>query len=885
MKKRIIAFFAMLTVIVGIVPISTVTMAADLAANWPEYAYFMNTAEGSAYVWMGEEIEGENLEFYDGVAMGITDSNDVLYNEIVTLDGLVARKQYNPNNSYFKIGEDFYDEGDTRLALSLVFYDFGPSEGKFYLEYHSTAGSTNQITIVKPGTNPGWSVNAMFIDDIDLGKTYDNGAHLRIINGAYNAFKKLEIVNIDRARREKKNVKTTALKSLIRTELESLRIIKSSDDRFKNENLAKPVTGTEANELRNIITGKANANIYKDREITQGELVSMFMELHGLTKNEDESWVEAAERCGIADVEDYLLFDDVPATYFNLLGLVHGALVYENSKGEMLLKDLINNGFYEGIATSSIESEKFQKLYYSQPRKLPYEVITNPYTKRTYYHINFFGGNLLRPYVGIQSWLPDGSGFICGTAQGHVYLYDIETQMLTYLDQTRAGSAALSAAVCANGWVYYYETRGSQIIVRRIHPKTLEKEEVMALPPGYTTGHMTISNDGRYATFQQGTFGTAFVVPEGMTPVIRADFVEKKVEYKPWTFTTPGGNLVNHFQVNPVYTNLIAFSHDYLSGWETDDIIDRCNIMNFDTGEVVTYNSGQQFNGKTEEIVSHEVWSYSGEHRWFCAATWEAKTHTGSAPAVVRIDKDGTHRQYYQTYYNQPVHAGISGDEKMICCDFDVRLISTETHQIFPIVNLIANIGGRNHPYHPHPHVSISGNKANWGEVHREVIGISWIDYTDILENEVAKGGRYAFGDDVTRVSYKGLECESSITTRAGKECAVAKPGKSVFLDINPEVIDVNNGAAKITFEYFDDGAQPLVLTYTKGVEEYNDAWKSNNKTVKIKRGNTKKWKTAEVIIDSGNFESIGKFETDFKISSGQRSAYIANVKVEAIEK
>ena len=173
---------------------------------------------------------------------------------------------------------------------------------------------------------------------------------------------------------------------------------------------------------------------------------------------------------------------------------------------------------------------------------------------------------------------------------------------------------------------------------------------------------------------------------------------------------------------------------------------------------------------------------------------------------------------------------------------------------------------------------------ASWGEERDGILGISWINYTDILENEVAKGGRYPFGDDVTRVSYKGLECESSITTRAGKECAVAKPGTSIFFDINPEVIDVDDGAAKITFEYFDDGTKPLVLTYTKGVEEKNDAWKVYNKTINISRDNTKKWKTAEVVIDCGNFESIGKFETDFKIRSTEKNAYIANVKVEPIE-
>ncbi len=882
-KKRIKAFFAAVAVFVGMVPTAPVTMAADSAANKAEYAYFMNTAEGSAYVWMGEEIEGNNIEFYDGVAMGITDANDPLYNEIVTLDGLVARKQYRANNSYFKMSEDFYEKGDTRFALSLVFYDFGPSEGKFYLEYNSTTGTTRQITIVKPGTNPGWAVKTMFIDDLDLSTPYENGAHFKIINGAYNAFKKLEVVNINKARREKTNIATTALKADIKAELESLRIIQPNDERFKNQNLAKACTGTEANTLRNTITGKTNSNTYGNKALTQGELVSMYMEAVGLTKAENESWVEAAERYGMADVEDYLLIDDAPATYFNLLGIVHGALVYENSNGKILLADLINNGFYEGVLTSSVNSETFQTLYYSQPRKLPYEKVTNPITNRTYYHINFFGSNMLRSYLGVQSWLPDGSGFVCGTAQGNMYLYDIKTQMLTFLDQTSPMDTAMLSFVCANGWIYYYKAKDTQTTVWRIHPKTFEKEAVHTLPKGFVPSYITVSNDGRYACFQQQSFGNAFNVPAGTTPVIRADFVEKKTEYRYNAFTTPGGNLTNHFQINPVYTDLVAFSHDYTSGWTTFDILDRCNIMDFRTGEVITYNGGQLPDGRTEQMVTHEQWGMSGEHRWFSSWATEGTKHTGELPAVVKIDKDGTHRQYYRTMSGNSVHAGISGDEKMICCDFDIRLIATDTHQVFRIVDLAPIVGSRNHPYHPHPHVSYSGNMASWAEERNGILGISWIDYTDILENEVAKGGRYAFGDDVMRVSYKGIECESSITNRAGKECAVAKPGKSIFFDINPEVIDVDNGAAKITFDYFDDGTQPLVLTYTKGVETKNDAWKVFNKTVNISRDNTKKWRTAEVTIDCGNFESIGKFETDFKIRSGEKNVYIANVKVEAI--
>ena len=201
-KNRIAAAILSMALCVGMTPVKPTVFAEDSAANKAEYAYFMNVAEGSAYVWLGETIEGDGLEFFDGQSMGITDSGDPLYNETVVLDGLTARKQYRPNSSYFKIDEDLYDADDHEVMFSLVFYDFGPSEGWFYFEYYATDGSIKQVALRKPGTNPGWSVKTIGIDDIDLTRKYENGANVRIQNGAYNAFKKLEFINVSKARRE-----------------------------------------------------------------------------------------------------------------------------------------------------------------------------------------------------------------------------------------------------------------------------------------------------------------------------------------------------------------------------------------------------------------------------------------------------------------------------------------------------------------------------------------------------------------------------------------------------------------------------------------------------------------------------------------------------------
>ena len=887
--KKIISLMLSVVMMMGITPLQTITNAADSSADNPEYAYFMNTAENSAYVWMGEKIEGEGIKFYDGQELGIEDKKDPLYNETVTLDGLTARKQYSANSSYFKLDESFYEKGDTEFLISLIFYDFGPSEGKFYFEYVTTTGEVKQITIIKPGTNPGWMVKTMCLEDVDITKLYDNGANFRIQNGAYNAFKKLEIVNIEKSRREKKFVDITCLGADIRTELESLNIIKKDDERFVSKNLGQQCTGTDAVSFLNIITGKTNQNTHSGNKLTQGELLEMYLGALSLTKKENESWVDAAQRWGVSGAKGYFVFDEAPATYFNLVNLIHSTLTYKNAKGKNLLAELINNGFYENVDIASIRSETFQAIYYSQPRKMPKKKIINSLSGRTYYYVNFFGTTFLRGYLDAITVLPDGKGLIGGTEHGQMYRYDFESEMMIYLDDTVGHTTHLAAYCCPNGWVYYMKRANNVTTIWRIDPYTLEKEEIMDLPVGFSPSFFTTTNDGRYAAFDCYSYGKEFPVPENTTPVIRADFVEKKVEYTYYGFDY--AHYLNHHQMNPVYPNIIAFSHEFTSslGMSGYDIYDRVNIMDIETGVVSKYNSGRTPDGKSAELVSHEVWGMSGNTRYFTTNPVSGRTVSNAADrSVVRVDKEGRHRQYYDVspYGNPGNHAGVSGDERMICFDGYLGLVSTETHQVFPLHNSgKKNTTGKSgHPYHAHPHVSYTGNIVTWGEVDDNVLGIAWMDYTDILENEVAKGGRYDFGEDVKVVSYKGLECESSFTTKMGKEAVMAKVNKSAFFDIDTSIIDVDHGAAKITFDYFDNGTKPIYMTYTKGVEETNDALQFFNAELEIRREGTNKWKTATVTIPCGNFESIGKFTTDFKLRSGEKTLYVANIKVEEIE-
>ena len=299
------------------------------------------------------------------------------------------------------------------------------------------------------------------------------------------------------------------------------------DERFKNENLSKPATAYDVQDLKNIVTNneKATNNASKTATMTQGQLVTTFMQALGMTKKNDESAVDAARRLGIVDASGLFLFDDAPATNYNLLGITNSILAYETPNGKNLLDDLISAGKYNGVDLTKISNEVFQYRYYSVPKKCPYKVITDPATGRTYKHVDFFGGNLIRPYLSNQSWTNDGKGFICGTTAGYLYLYDIEEQMMIYLDKSKPSSTNLIAGVMGDGYIYYIKSSGTEELWR-IHPDTLEKELVYEFPVQVKRQERVHLQVCRVVLYQSVTLQTqqlSFVMLTSMAVLEQAD--------------------------------------------------------------------------------------------------------------------------------------------------------------------------------------------------------------------------------------------------------------------------------------------------------------------------------------------------------------------------
>ena len=112
----------------------------------------------------------------------------------------------------------------------------------------------------------------------------------------------------------------------------------------------------------------------------------------------------------------------------------------------------------------------------------------------------------------------------------------------------------------------------------------------------------------------------------------------------------------------------------------------------------------------------------------------------------------------------------------------------------------------------------------------------------------------------------------------------MAEKARSVYLDISDELIDTANGKLKLSFDYYDNGALPIKISYTSGVEEDNDRWRVYDNFKTVKRTNSNKWKTCEILIDSGNFENIGKHFSDIKITGSPANLYISDLSVTVLE-
>ncbi len=909
-NTKLIAMLLSFVMVVGLLPGAMVISAAD-DEGAVEKEHLAYVAPDSAYTMLHGNLDSRNASFIDGITMGITDSKHPSYYELVKEEGLEARKQYTSNSTYINVDKSFFEAGDD-LLVSIVYYDYGPSEGTYYLEYYTSDGGIHQEKLIKPGRNPGWSVKTVVTSKL-VPHGYENGATFRIQNGAFNTFRKIEIVNVSKQRREKivPQIKTLHVEH-IRT-LEKMEILKLDDPMFAHENLAKPASVYDVQTYVNMygmVKGEIISAADKEKTMTQGEMLKAFMKMTGTDYAGQESIVDFAYEIGFIKPSSYFVFDEAPATYFNLCNLIYDILEYEITPDNPLILQLFEKGFFGDKTIAQIANDTLSRVYYMGAKKNPYYVITDNTTNRTFYYINFYGSMLMRPYFSEQSWTFDGKRFLCGTESGLLYLYDTTTQLMHYIGQSSSPSTNDSDGnVGPDGMIYWYSSYNGYKTYMRLDPDdpNLESKVVYTFPKGVTSGTDFIARDGSYFGGEVGDpydeLGetregyakiAVFYLKEGNVPGV-PDYNYKLNYYK---FPEPEKGVLNHRQVNPVYPDLVFFVHEAAisAGYEYYQMFDRCNVMDIETGEHWNLNVGRFGRGAMQQ-VQHEAWSPDGEYLYMVGGGSLGSQGKGGYDtgygSIIRVNKDMTHRQYYN-FPDAPFvsanHSFPGWDNDFIAIDSGwVAVGSLKTNQLFNIANTQWEMpGGVKHPYHAHAHVSWGeGNyMLNWGHVYNGVLGVAWYDYSDIVENEVAKGGRYEFGEGIECVSYEGLDCETVELEKDGRTARSIKAGKELYFAVDPAIADTTDDAVKVSFDYLDNSKEPITLKFTSGVkDETSDITRIYDNKRKITRRGTNKWKTATITLDSVNMESIGWHETDFTISGGAKNTYIANIKVEKVDK
>ena len=890
-KKQIISLVLIFQLIISVmIPGITIADSSDISE---QYADIFKVSEENAYILLGEQVIENGIDFLDGIEMGIEDTNHVLWNEVSSEQGIDGRKFYVSNYLALNVDPNKFTEDDTEFLVYITYFDFGPSQGSFLFEYFNGDGQSKSFKIIKPGTIQRFNTECLYVDGMNFTKTFSNtGSNIRLKTNGWNLFKKIEIVSLSKFKREGKSLKelTYMAPSSKRDELIGFGLIDKDNTKFDNSNLQNDCTYADACELfTRINEGKSvlNPSDYKPEDvITQQDIVIMALDVLGLEYGQKAA-VDYATEIGLVKGVDFIFKADVPASYYSLAAVANNILFFEDANKVTPVEKLMNKGFWD---KKTIDSNRTLIAYnHRYPKPLPATTITENATGQTYQYMNIKNIKTLRTYVTAQSWNAAGTGFVCGFDTGELFYYDIEKQTLQFIDKIMTLPDRLCAVMGTDDYVYFPKIDDEGycgLYKANINEIPAKVEFVGRRKDKYEFYTPHISNDCKY-------FSVDLSIPGLGTCVSRYDI--EKDEWLDYHMQFDYADELQHTLINPGYPDIISYCHDLGGGMQNYENWFRMWQINIvtDTEGVNIYKQGIQDSTNRDirwplaiEGATHEVWSNTGDYMYYISPNMDTG-NVAHSPTTVRYDKDGTHRQYYDhptSFDIDDKHCFPSGDDRYIITDGNaVVLICQETHERFEI-SKVQWMGHYEHPNHAHPVVARNRYIVNWGAFNDErVTGIKWFDFTELAKKQ-AKGGRTQISENLELISYEKLDSESSQINYKGRKAIMAKKDKYVYLDVSEQLIDVANGKIKLSFDYYDNGVNPIKICYTSGVETDNDHWRVYDNSKTIKRTNTNKWKHCEIVIESGNFESIGKHYSDIKITGTPGALYVSDLQVSVIE-
>lgn len=862
--------------------------------------------KNNTYSVFGKTVTSNKMTFIDGRDSNITDPKDPLYSEDFEMDGITGRKVYKENYVYFKIDKTQINPDDHRFLIMITYYDFGPQVGYFYVDYNSNdpqlseeARKYKRFTITKPGITPKWTTVRTLIDDADFKGSMEYGADLRIVTRNYNAFAKVELVNIADLESgdteiEMPTVNTIQAEALTlaglyedkdpegnpygleenMTRMQVLRaLVKYLGKTQEDINSAKPsavysdVSGEDAKVITiaqdmGILKGTGSGQFAPERLATTQELLTFLLRYSGV--NESDVYEKAYEYGsihGLVKTDDFILFPTRPLLRDNFAAVAYNMLTASVKGGVPLIAKHLESGVVTTEDLAKTGDPLLSGYLYYMPVKVPKTEIYDSITGRTYYYANFNGDKMIRPYVTAQSWNHDGTKFIFSNDKtDSMYEYDIVTETVKYLDSVVKSSEALNAVVTPDDHIVYYDGSGT---LWSMDWKTYTKKK---LNSAAVFSIISITNDGRYLSgYNAGKYSRM--------DTQTGELLARSINFRDYNPESAG---VGHPIINPEYENLVFFCNE----GTTTLIPDRLWLWNIETDEV--YNSfvqAENAGGTTGECSGHEVWNMNGEMMYWIKYT---QAQNVGQSGFMRMDKYGKTREYINGDY--PVwHCFPSGDDNWVAGDTNggqIILANTNTYESYYIAKF--RMWSATHPYQPHPHINFGSTVVSWQMVDDDnMLGVGWADISDLTQNP-AVTKEVVLNDNLTVLANEHSK-DFNIVPEAvyeGEECISAPMNNNIYLKINDDKILSEDGNFKLRLTYLDRGRQPVNIKYTASPTSLKELAFRENKTITLEKSNSGKWKTVELEINNANLNNACKHQSDMVIYSPYSQLMIKDVEI-----
>ncbi len=855
----------------------------------------------SGWVTFGDKIESENITFFDG---GQVDKSLPTYNEKVVLEGVEARKVYGANFIYARLDENFYKkEEDSRFFIKLTFYEFGPQKGTFRMAYPTRDGS-NMITIVKD-ENPRWATRSFFVDDAYFNHSIDDiGADIKIINGAYNAFARLEVINAKGIENDNSfEVGTAASASA-----ETLAQLGLYPDNFKDilenkltrkgvalrlvkllgrQNEEYKSSLTDANDEEQRALGYLEHNKLTDwsgsalEEVTQKELALIFAKLSDVQT--DDNIIQNLIDAELIKPENLIMQPTKTAIEDNFAAMAYNWLVKKNKSDRLNIADLIARNVVTTETVKKSPDSKIRALAYSSPAEIETKQVTDPYTGRKYYYTHK-GDNTVREYYTANQWTSDNKRFVVEeqNALSPIFLYDTEKHTLQYLCYANA------TVVGASDKMYYVDAEFRE--VRTMDLNTFEVKTVAKLPSSVLNWWgLSITNDEKYLAinWQEGSSELDYAKPFGGTryrkcPVLDIENGTWNTEFhKEFMSSESAGMNLNHVIINPAYDNLVFFCHE----GTTTIIPDRIWLLDTDkTSAFNLFRQKQVTEELTGETSGHEMWFGDGNRLAFVKYT--VGTNIGYS-GIMTIDLTGKMKEYVSNEYRYWHCSASPADDRFIVADTnkldgnlnEIVLVDRYTGEAHLLCR--PQLGLAVHPGHAHPSFSPDGKKISFVMNDGSgIIATAWMDVSDIVDKP-ADGGRISVSDTCEVPSYKGCVNYIKEAEKGGQSCWKVNTGNRMLVNVKEDKYQADRADAKITFSYYDESYMPVKLSYFGWNSKSSSLDKTEQMIYSFDRKNSKKWITKTIELKDINLDNMELIGTDFKIEGGYADLYIKDVNVE----